>query len=261
MRIPESVFPFGEPLRIVRQEDRSPKRIFVLGVYASAVHARWVNPLGKVFVKALAVASEPCIFWNGEDAAAIISKIKVPEPAGRLESADLSFNGPSGRALDEDVLKPLGLTRSDAWLSDLVPHSCFNSGQQKAVRTKYTPMAKKFGLPISTIEPVPKVLADDGRRRDILDELLEAGSDLLITLGDQPLKWFTSPLAKTQNRLTEFGKSDDTYGRLHSIEIDGHRFQLLPIAHPRQMRRLGPSDSEWARIYRHWAEHVAPTLL
>ena len=34
-------FPFGMPIMPVQQADRSPKRVFVLGVYASAVHARW----------------------------------------------------------------------------------------------------------------------------------------------------------------------------------------------------------------------------
>lgn len=257
----KTVFPFGKPLRIVRQEDRSPKRVFVLGVYASAVHARWVTPLGKVMVKALAVASEPCIFWNGDDAAEIISKIKVPKSAGRLESDNLPFNGPSGRALDECILKPLGLNRRDAWLSDLVPHSCLNSGQEKAIKAKYEPAAKKYRLPRATIEPVPDPLVDDARRLEIRDELFESRADVLITLGDQPLRWFTAPHAKTKARLAGFGKSEDAYGRLYPIDIDGHRFQLMPIAHPRQIRQLGHSDSEWARIHRHWVEYKAPHLL
>ena len=54
-------FPFGEQLQPLRQEDKSPKKVFVLGVYASAVHARWKKD-GKVICQALAVASEPCIF-------------------------------------------------------------------------------------------------------------------------------------------------------------------------------------------------------
>ena len=50
-----AVFPFGQPLSIVKQEDRTPKEIFVLGVYASAVHARWIGIDGKVKINALAV--------------------------------------------------------------------------------------------------------------------------------------------------------------------------------------------------------------
>lgn len=58
-------FPSGQPILPVRQADRSPKRVFVLGVYASAVHARWISPEGRTRIAALAVASEPEIFWPG----------------------------------------------------------------------------------------------------------------------------------------------------------------------------------------------------
>lgn len=34
-------FPFGELVNRVEQRDRSPKQIFVFGVYANAVHAQW----------------------------------------------------------------------------------------------------------------------------------------------------------------------------------------------------------------------------
>ena|GEM_PF-5112732 len=58
-------FPFGQPVRCLVQRDRTPKKVFILGVYASAVHARWVDPSGRQLVLALAVASEPYIFWRG----------------------------------------------------------------------------------------------------------------------------------------------------------------------------------------------------
>ena len=34
-------YPFGETVHPLVQQDRTPKKVFVLGVYASAVHARW----------------------------------------------------------------------------------------------------------------------------------------------------------------------------------------------------------------------------
>lgn len=37
----EYFYPFGETVRRLVQQDRTPKHVFVLGVYASAVHARW----------------------------------------------------------------------------------------------------------------------------------------------------------------------------------------------------------------------------
>ena len=53
------IFPFGQTLHQVIQSDLSPKKAFVLGVYASAVHARWIDQDGNQLVAALAVASEP----------------------------------------------------------------------------------------------------------------------------------------------------------------------------------------------------------
>jgi hypothetical protein len=52
-------FPFGDPITPVRQADKTPKRVFVLGVYASAVHARWVADGGRTIINALAVAAGP----------------------------------------------------------------------------------------------------------------------------------------------------------------------------------------------------------
>src|SRR5689334_13096355 len=107
------IFPFGEPVRKVEQADRSAKRVFVLGVYSSAVHAQWLDADGRRLVNALAVCSEPSIFWRGEGAGELISRIRVPPGLGRLVPAPVRFNGPSGVALDDHILSPMGLTRSD----------------------------------------------------------------------------------------------------------------------------------------------------
>ena len=36
-------FPFGQPVRVLVQQGRTPERVIVLGVYTSAVHARWAT--------------------------------------------------------------------------------------------------------------------------------------------------------------------------------------------------------------------------
>jgi len=95
------IFPFGQHLKSVQQEDRSPKKYFVLGVYASAVHARWRGLDGKIKINALAVASEPYIFWKGNRCQEIIEKISIPKELGVLKPALPMYNGPSGNTLDE----------------------------------------------------------------------------------------------------------------------------------------------------------------
>ena len=118
-------YPFGQPLRRVLQVDRSPKRAFVLGVYASAVHARWLSPAGRTLVAALAVASEPYIFWRGDGVEDIIGRIVIPSCAGRLVPATAQLNGPSGQALDE--LSAAVHRDGAGWLRERVPRLGFET--------------------------------------------------------------------------------------------------------------------------------------
>ena len=216
-------YPFGEPVRRVEQTDRSSKRVFVLGVYASAVHARWLDQDGRQVVAALAVASEPEIFWRGEGAAEIIKQIDVPKEVGRLEPAASNLNGPSGRALDELYLGPLGLGRDEAWLCDLVPWSGKNPGQAKAIERAYAPLVRSHGLPPATFEPPPTEFADDSRRAEIRAELVESEAEVLVLLGDQPIRWFLRAFEPKFARLSDFGSGPEQYGRLHDLERPAHR--------------------------------------
>ena len=123
-------FPFGQKLTKVQQKETTPnKEVFVLGVYASAVHAKWLDKDGKIKVQALAVASEPQIFWTGEGVEKIIADIHIPAELGKLISANKNLNGPSGVALNDLFLKPLGHSREQAWLCDLLPESRVNPNQ------------------------------------------------------------------------------------------------------------------------------------
>ena len=94
------LYPFGQKLHPLVQEDKTPKKVFVLGVYASAVHARWMRD-GQIVCRALAVASEPRIFWDGnpDEAKAIIDKIKIPQELGILVPAGKRLNGPSAKEI------------------------------------------------------------------------------------------------------------------------------------------------------------------
>ena len=137
-------FPFGQKLHPLVQEDTAPKKVFVLGVYASAVHARWKKD-GRIICQALAVASEPRIFWDGnpEEAQRIIGAVEIPEELGTLEPAGRQLNGPSAKVLDENILAPLGYTREDAWLCDCLPETRINPSQAKVIRERYNPLIEQ----------------------------------------------------------------------------------------------------------------------
>lgn len=253
-------FPFGMPITPVQQADKSPKRVFVLGVYASAVHARWVGDDGKTIINALAVASEPEIFWRGDDADTVIGKIPVPVGAGRLVAASKTLNGPSGVTLDSMFLEPLGITRHEAWLCDLLPESRCNPKQRAAIEREYDSLRERYGLPAYDFPPVPAFLASEARRLEIEDEIRAASPEVMVTLGDQPLKWFARQHG-AHPTLGSYGETPETYGRLHNLEIAGRALKLLPLVHPRQAGRLGSHSANWSELHGYWTEHVAPVLL
>ena len=252
-------FPFGQPIQSVAQADRGPKRVFVLGVYASKVHALWRDPHGTPVVKALGVASEPYIFWRGEGVQKILSAIEVPPEAGRLVPAHARLSGPSGRSVDEHFLEPLGLARDDAWLCDLVPHSCMNKSQAEAISERYAPLVEQFALPPVNWPTRPAKLTDTTRRAAIVDELQESTADTLITLGDTPLKWFGAAFG-TKASLKGYGKNSQGYGLLQEFVINGRALKLLPLVHPRQADGLGPHDPKWKALHQNWIQRVAPVV-
>lgn len=253
----EYIFPFGQQLHPVVQTDTTPKKVFVLGVYASAVHARWLDDNGKQKVSALAVASEPEIFWTGHDAAEQIAKIKLPPGAGKLVLPNKNLNGPSGKALDELYLKPLGLSRKDTWLCDILPETRLNPNQQKVIAEKYNPIRDKLNLPEVTIPNFwQSELNSEQRRKAIFDELFRSQAETLILLGDLPIKWFLNFVAdRKYENLASFGSSVDTYGRSHKIKISGKAFQVIPLCHPRQAQRLGASSKTWSELHRGWIQN------
>ena len=254
----EMIYPFGSKLKPVMQKDRSSKKVFVLGVYASAVHARWYGPDGKIRVRALAVASEPEIFWQGdeEEAQKIINAISIPSECGYLKS-DERFNGPSGKALDDLFLKPLGYSnRKEVWLCDLLPESRLNKGQHKALEREYAPLAKRGLVSHVTIPSVRRPFSNDARHEEIVAELMESKAKLLITLGDIPLREFVARYKKEWNRLSVFGTSRNKYGKRHELAIEGRTIELLPLVHPRQAKRMGASSSDWTKLHSYWVDHA-----
>ena len=95
-----------------------------------------------------------------------------------------------------------------------------------------------------------------------MKEIDQAQPDVLVTLGDQPLKWFASQMdPRTHKRLSSFGSDNQRYGELHEIELGGRRLQLLPLVHPRQASALGRSSTSWKATHDWWILNRAPKLL
>jgi len=253
-------FPFGEKLKIVRQIDTNSKKVFVLGVYASAVHARWKDTNGKIKVNAFAVASEPEIFWRGNNCQNIIERIKIPKELGTLEPALEIYNGPSGKALDKLFLDPLSYSRKDAWLCDLLPYARINPNQRKAINKYYEPNKNKFGLPECTIPNFSRteLKKQSNRQIEILEELENSKAETIILLGDLPIKFWLSNFTKYK-KLSEFGETSKDYGQFHQIRINGKNYNFLPLVHPRQANNLGKSSLKWNQLHQDWINKIIKT--
>lgn len=118
------------------------------------------------------------------------------------------------------------------------------------------------GLPAPSVGEVPHVLATDERRAAILAELEASEAEVVVMLGDQPLRWFVSTFdAGRRRRLADFGTTNGEYGRLHRLRIGSRERLLLPVAHPRQVARLGTHSGVWASLHEAWTTDVAPSLL
>ncbi len=246
-------FPFGQKLRPLVQEDKSPKKVFVLGVYASAVHARWKNN-GQIICQALAVASEPRIFWDGniEEAKDIIKSIDIPKELGTLEPAGAQLNGPSAKVLDENILAPLGFSRNEAWLCDCLPETRLNPSQVKAIREKYNPLIEKYGLNPVTIPTRPSTFCNKERSKEITDELMQSQANLLVLLGDIPIAQYLKKVANIP--FSTLGEYVELYGYGNPIEImiNNKNIKVLPLAHPRQIGALGAHSEKWFLAHKEW---------
>ena len=251
------LFPFGQELHPLVQEDKSPKKVFVLGVYASAVHAKWKKD-GAVICQALAVASEPRIFWDGniDEAKHIIEQVNIPAELGILEPAGMQLNGPSAKVLDENILAPLGYTRAEAWLCDCLPETRINSSQAKVIKERYNPLIEKYGLNPVTIPNRPAAFCDKKRSEEITTELLESHAGLLILLGDIPIAQYLKKVADVP--YSTLGEYVDLYGygKTTEVIICGKTVKVLPLAHPRQIGALGAHSEKWHKAHHNWEKQM-----
>lgn len=237
-------FPFGQPVQPVTWQHPGPKPVLIIGVYPSAVHARWVDANGHTQIRAVAVANEPEPFWTGQDADTHVSAVAatVPDAVGQLVPAP-GHNGPSGQALDVSVLGPLGLTRDTIRVADVDNRYMANQAQQEAITRSYNQLVDQGIMPPVSWRPRrPITQIPPDRSPSLAQELDEAAPEWVITLGDEPLR------AIGMERL-----SVEDYGVPTPASILGHKVQLLRLVHTRQQAGHGARSPTWAQAHRLWA--------
>ncbi len=114
---------------------------------------------------------------------------------------------------------------------------------------------RRRGLP-PQLDSHARHLAGAARREEVLRELYDSNADSLILLGDQPIRHFLRHYDARFRRLSDF----ESYGLLHDVTIEGRKFQVLPLAHVRQIGALGAHSQKWCELHRNWERDVAHAL-
>lgn len=246
------IFPFGRPAT-----DRPPRvpagdaDLFVLGVYPSALHVRWQRPNGAVHVQALAVDDEPEVFWDGADGAERVRRWSEQvgwQPSwGRVSS---SGNGTSGRAVNEDVLVPLGTRLDRCYLTDCLPryHVKYGRGSQgDAMTERYAGFADALGLPTFSLPRRPtrsalvrQAIVENGDA--LREQLSRSGADVVVTLGEEAADVFAA-IADIERVVLQ---RDETYGRERRLPPGRNVRAWIPLKHP------GMRASQWKARHDDW---------
>lgn len=176
-----------------------------------------------------------------------VSIMFIGENPSWEENQDVPFspNTVSGKALEENYIKPLGLTRKQVWITDLF--KCRYPKEVYHEKQKYD----------SLIQDVAKICV----QLWLLQEIKIAKPKVIATLSD---KQVYQRLRKILN-LSIPSKFSDVVGKPHKISIDGFHTFLFPMIHPDISRPFGDGDDrkknsrqKWVPI--HHEKHISSLL-
>jgi hypothetical protein len=267
----EGTFPFGRPstLRPPRRS-RAAADAFVMGVYPSALHIQWRLPEWARArfgwecrsVGALAVDVEPEVFWDGLNQDDLVTRWKRQvgwaegDETGCFGSCTAANNGSSGRAVAENVLKPMGITAQDTWFTDCIPWFFIKSStsrpqQAEVIQRVYEPVARELGLGFARLpaRPNPEDLVDITLREEgarLKTEIAESRTSLLVTLGEEPRRVMCSLAEDVGGSPRAALKVGPEYGRRGWLRVDGRRTDWYALTHP------GNRSSQWAEARDGW---------
>lgn len=267
-----ALFPFG-----VESSPRSARRsvgpaaAFVLGVYPSALHVRWTLPAWSTEmsrgVRALAVADEPTVFWDGAGADALVESWKLrsafvegddPGQHGHVAAAG---NGTSGRPVVDRVLSPLGIAADETWFTDAVDRFFVKRGsrarpeQGDVIDAVYTPFAHRVGLPAASLPTRPNPsdlirLAVTEHRDRLLSDIAASETSVVVTLGEEARRVLADiadhaegpPTVALESRTGQ----TDAYGEPGQIRVAGRSAAWFAVTHP------GNRSQAWRELHDLW---------
>jgi uracil-DNA glycosylase len=247
-------FPFGRPLRPCLPTADGPRGCFLLGAYPSALHIRWTPLEGSGRrVKALAVDNEPEPFWNGADGSERVAawqeavgwraRFGEPAPADKL-------NGSSGRAVEREWLAPIGIDRSEVWLTDCLDTHHLSEGMREAIDQVYAPFAEAHDLPVANLprHPDTRAIVHRAQVDRLRAELETARPEILVTLGNAALEVMRTLLASDGPTSLV---PDADYGLPIETDLGGRSVAWYALVHP------GQRAEEWRGAHASWMARVS----
>ena len=103
-----------------------------------------------------------------------------------------------------------------------------------------------------TIPNRPTSFCDHKRCEEILEELRESQANLLVLLGDIPIKQFLNKVAHVDYSTLQEYVDIFGYGNSSETIIDNRTISILPLAHPRQIGALGSHSEKWNLAHLDW---------
>lgn len=147
----------------------------------------------------------------------------------------------SGKALNKYYLEPLGLSRSEVWITDL-----FKCRYPKHV---YKAKSKNKAIIQEVTETCAKLW--------LVEEIKLCQPKVVVSLSDSQVY---QHLRRVFNLATS-AKFDMAVGKLHEVLFNGINVNLFPMIHPDVSRFEGDGDNRKLNVRRKWApihavEHI-----
>ena len=134
-----------------------------------------------------------------------------------------------------------------------MPETRLNKNQKDFIDDVYNKEYRiKYNLNEVTIPKRPSNFCDKERCKEIIAELEESKADMLVLLGDIPIKQFLNKVADVDYKSLKDYKERYDYGFITEAVINGKTYIILPLAHPRQIGALGSHSSDWYRLHQEW---------
>lgn len=196
--------------------------------------------------------------------AAAISKMKVGERWMNLPSLveRTSFEqgvSASGNEIDSRYLTPLGLTRKDVLLFDLMPYFLLNTrksnGRSMACNVKDYEHFNDVKLGLD-IRPPPEDLVElartlPGNHERLQEYLTRSKATLLLTLGSE-----TAAFARGEPFMSVAGKEKEVFYRPPvSLTIAGVNIKVVHLAHPGLLMTPAARASGWLNRHIEWCSN------